>query len=58
MKAILIIITSYLLGLIVGLYYSNTSNDNTNTSPTNVPDNPPTSRTNWSDIVRSHSHNI
>ena len=58
MKAILIIITSYLLGLIVGLYYSNTSKDNTNTPPTNVPDNPPSSKTNWSQIVRNHSHNI
>ena len=56
MKIFLIILLSYFTGFFIGI--SSKSSSNTNTPPTNVPDNPPTSRTNWSHIVRSHSHNI
>lgn len=56
MKIFLIILLSYFIGFFVGI--GSKSNSNTNTPPTNVPDNPSTSRTNWHDIVRSHSHNI
>ena len=56
MKTFLIIIVTYFTGFFIGI--STRSNGNTNTPPTNVPENPPTGRTNWSRIVRSHSHNF